>query len=64
MLLAFMIASPLEAYLLFGNRLKNNPHSSALNISYRWDSRGSYGSCLLGIYFLFTYTFGFPLTVL
>lgn len=36
--------SPLEAYVLFGNRLKNNPHSSALNISYRWYPHRSDGS--------------------
>lgn len=36
--------SPLEAYGLFGSRLKSNPHSSALNMPYRWYSHRSDGS--------------------
>jgi hypothetical protein len=43
--------------VLSGNRLKNNTHSPALNMSFAWYSLRSDGSIPV---FLFNYTSGFP----
>jgi hypothetical protein len=39
--------SSLKAYVFYGSRLNNNPHISALNISFGWYSFRSSGSILI-----------------